>query len=138
MSEPPGVVFDCNLIVQALLNPRGKAAACRRRVLAGEAQLFISQPVVAEITEVLQRPSVRKFVPSLSIEQIDAFWKETAAKAVMLYNVPEEFHYPRDPDDEAYVNLAIVARATYLVSRDNDPLDLMRKQSPEAQGFRTR
>lgn len=138
MEEAPRVVFDCNLIVQALLSPNGKAAECRRRVLAGEATLYISRQVVAEITEVLQRPSIRKFVPSLTREQIETFWEETAADAVFLHNVPEEFHYPRDPDDEPYVNLAIVARATYLVSRDNDLLDLARTHSAEAQAFRTR
>jgi putative PIN family toxin of toxin-antitoxin system len=106
--------------------------------LAGEATLYISRRVVAEITNVLQRPSIRKFIPSLTGEQIESFWDETSADAVFLHNVPEEFHYPRDLDDEPYVTLAIVAQATYLVSRDNDLLDLVRTQSAEAQAFRTR
>jgi predicted nucleic acid-binding protein len=39
---------------------------------------------------------------------------EAGSKGDSLANVPEEFHYERDPDDEMYVNLAIVSNATYL------------------------
>ena len=38
--------------------------------------------------------------------------------------VPVSFRY-RDPDDEPYLNLAIAVSADYLVTRDNDLLDLM-------------
>jgi predicted nucleic acid-binding protein len=60
------------------------------------------------------------------------------AKAILLANVPEEFHYELDPDDEMYINLAIVANATYLVSRDNDLLDPMTTSTDIARQFRSR
>ena len=43
----------------------------------------------------------------------------------MISEVPKLFAYARDVDDEPYINLAICAAAAYLVSRDNDLLDLM-------------
>ena len=46
--------------------------------------------------------------------------------------VPAIFTLIRDPDDEPYLNLAIAVSAEYLVTRDNDMLDLMK--DPE---FRT-
>ena len=44
---------------------------------------------------------------------VNAFLTKVEAKAILLANVPEEFHYERDPDDEMYINLAIVSNATY-------------------------
>lgn len=42
------------------------------------------------------------------------------------------------PDDEMYINLAIVANATYLVSRDKDLLDLVTTSTDVARQFRLR
>jgi predicted nucleic acid-binding protein len=57
---------------------------------------------------------------------------------VLLDPVPEVFTYPRDPDDEAYVNLALAACAPYLVSWDKDLLDLANESTAEGKGFRQR
>jgi predicted nucleic acid-binding protein len=57
-----------------------------------------------------------------------AFLADVRAIAVALKDVPHLFSYPRDPDDEPYVNLAIAAGARYLVSWDNDLLDLMQDE----------
>jgi predicted nucleic acid-binding protein len=61
-------------------------------------------------------------------------WKQR----ILIANVPEEFHHQRDPDDEMYINLAIVRNATYLVSRDKDLLDLMTTSTDVARRFRSR
>ena len=45
--------------------------------------------------------------------------------------VARGFHFDRDPRDEPYINLAIAASASYLVSRDNDILDLAGASSPD-------
>jgi predicted nucleic acid-binding protein len=44
---------------------------------------------------------------------------------------------PRDPKDESYLNLAVAVGARYLVTWDNDLLDL-RKDTAEGEDFRTR
>ncbi len=47
----------------------------------------------------------------------------------MLTGVPKAVALPRDPKDEPYLDLAIAAKAHYLVSRDLDLLDLMHDAS---------
>ena len=56
----------------------------------------------------------------------------------MVRHVPRVFEYSRDPDDEPYLNLAIAARAAFLVSRDRDLLDLMTGHDAESKQFRQR
>jgi len=50
---------------------------------------------------------------------------DVRAKAVHVSDVPNVYSYPRDPDDEPYIDLAISTASRYLVTRDKDLLDLM-------------
>jgi len=56
---------------------------------------------------------------------VNAFLAKLDARAILIAKVPEEYRYERDPDDEMYINLAIVANASYPVSRDQDHLCLI-------------
>jgi predicted nucleic acid-binding protein len=69
---------------------------------------------------------------------IEAFLKDVKEKAVILKSVPSVFSYSRDPKDEKYVNLAVEAEAEYIVSRDNDLMDLMTGYTDECKDFRRR
>jgi uncharacterized protein len=138
LSKLPGVVFDCNIFLQALVNPKGAAGACLALFESGEIELYVSAQVLAEVAEVLSRPQVRQLAPSLTLGTIEAFVENIRNKAICLRNVPDEYHFERDPKDEPYLNLAMVANATYLVSKDNDLLDLMALQKAEARNFRLR
>ena len=44
--------------------------------------------------------------------------------------------FPRDPDDEPYLNLAAHAPAEYLVTRDRDMLDLADSTDDDAKHLR--
>ena len=87
----------------------------------------------------MNRAELRRKLPGINDRIVsNAFLTKLEAKAILIVNVPEEFHYERDPDDEMYINLAIVCNATYLVSRDNDLLDLMTVSTDIARQFRSR
>ncbi|MGE0886012.1 MAG: putative toxin-antitoxin system toxin component, PIN family [Blastocatellales bacterium] len=131
----PKVVFDCNVFLQALVNPDGPAGRCKQLVDRGEIELFVSEDVLAEVAEVLSRPRTREFAPALTLEVIEAFIADIRLKSICLRNVPEEYSFESDPKDEQYINLAIVAGAKFIVSRDNDLLDLMKPGIREAREF---
>ena len=132
----PAAVFDCMVFVQALANAKGPACACYELVRGGGLALYVSPEIIAEVADVLSRPKVRRKLPTLTDEVVEAFLRDVLGRAAMLSDVPEAFRLERDPKDERYVNLAVAAGASYLVTWDRDLLDLMdddgyRRQFPD-------
>lgn len=119
------VVFDTVVFVQAAANRRGPAARCLERAFGDEFDLYMSPETLAELRDVLFRPDLRKRFLRITDEEANEFLSEIENLVVVIENVPELFHYDRDPEDERYINLALAANAKLLVSRDNDLLDLM-------------
>ena len=134
----PRVVFDCNLFVRGIANRNSPARDALRLFFNGDISLFVSEPITREVRDVLDRPELRRKLPGINDRIVNAFLTKLEAKAILLANVPEEFHYERDPNDEMYINLAIVTNTAYLVSRDKDLLDLMTTSTDIARQFRSR
>jgi putative PIN family toxin of toxin-antitoxin system len=97
-----------------------------------------SRATLAEITDVLTRTHLREKYPLLTDERISDLLERVRYKGIYLRKVKPHFSYPRDPDDEPYLNLAIEVEADYLVSRDNDLLDLMNWELEEGRAFQQR
>lgn len=138
MTDRPGVVFDCNVLLQAAARERSVAAKCLNLAESGHVQLFVSREVLAEVEDVLNRPEIRAHFPDLSDEIVGAFLKRLQKLSVLVRSIPKKFSYPRDEDDEPYINLAVAAGADFIVSRDRDLLDLMTGHADECKEFRQR
>ena len=138
MTGKPRVVFDCNVFLQAAARERSVAAQCLNLVEEGRVQLFVSREVLAEVEDVLNRPEIRAHFPDLSDEIVGAFLKRVLKLSTLARPVPKRFSYPRDEDDEPYINLAVAAGADFIVSRDRDLLDLMTGHADECKEFRQR
>jgi putative PIN family toxin of toxin-antitoxin system len=137
MPGPLRAVFDCMTFLQATGNPTGPAAACLRLLDTGAIALFVSDDILREVENVLSRPKLRQKNPRLTDQSVRKLLDHLAIKATRIESVPANFNFPRDPKDEPYINLAIVSGANYLVTRDNDLLDLM-VDNPGGIGFRAR
>ena len=96
----------------------------------------MSYEIMAEVRDVLARPRVREKFPALTDQIAQRFLAALEERAVMVSEVPRVFHFDRDPKDEPYINLAIAARVRYLVSRDNDILDLADASTPDGERLR--
>jgi uncharacterized protein len=133
--QRPRVVFDCMVFLRALIKEAGPSVDCLELFEAGAIELFISDPLLQELDDVLTRPKLRRKYPLLTTERAEALTSRLRGKATYMSPVPRIFSYPRDPKDEPYINLAISVAAGYLVSDDDDLLDLM-KETPSGQDFR--
>jgi putative PIN family toxin of toxin-antitoxin system len=98
----------------------------------------VSKEVLAEAEDVLNRSEIRAHFPDLSDEIVGAFLKRLQKLSVFVRAVPKIFSYLRDKDDEPYINLAVAAGAEFIISRDNDLLDLMTGHAYECKEFRQR
>jgi putative PIN family toxin of toxin-antitoxin system len=131
----PKVVYDCNVFVQALINLAGPAARCVQKAKDGEVLLFVSPFVLAEV-----RAIHPKLPPKYGITpaQTDQLALAVALLATVVTDVPHVYTHPYDPDDSAYVNLALKADARLIVSRDHHLLMLSDPSRKEGQEFRAR
>ncbi len=136
--KPLGIVCDCMVFVQAVANEDGPAAKIFDLIDAGEVRLYVSEQVLREVREVMSRPKLRAKLSGLTDERIEAFFERLQRQAFWLREVTPKFDFRRDPKDAPYVNLAVAADADFIVSRDNDLLDLMAKHDDDSKEFRQR
>jgi putative PIN family toxin of toxin-antitoxin system len=135
MSIPDRVVFDCNVYFQTLIGPDGPAAKCFELAQARSFQLFTSEYVLVELLSVCNRPhlvSRFKFTP----QRVSTFVGDIRKCATMLEDFPHVFDYPRDSDDEHYIDLAAACQAHLIASRDRDLLALNDITTVDGQRFR--
>ncbi len=119
-------VFDCVVFLQAAINDQSPAFACLALVESNQAHLYLSAPILSEVRDVLTRAKIQAKFPHLTQERADLFIQKVATLATLVNDVPDAGFPMRDADDLPYLNLAICTNASYLVTRDNDLLELMK------------
>ena len=129
-AERQRAVFDCMVFFQATTRPGGPAARLFVEfVESGRLTLYVSDAIIEEVRDVLGRPRIRAKNRAISDDTVLEFRNRVQQVAHRIDPVPVAFNFARDPDDEPYLNLAMAVSADYLVTRDNDMLDLMQDAS---------
>lgn len=118
-------VFDCVVYVQAVLSKKGPAFACLSLAEEEHVTLHFSTEILDEVKRSLQSPTLRKKYAQLTDERVEKFLERVVNAGTLSQNPPPVFSLRRDPKDEPYLNLAIENHVSFLVSWDNDVLDLM-------------
>lgn len=138
-NEKPRRVLDCMVCIQAAAREESPAAACLRLAENHHVRLFISRAIINEVEDVLSRDYIRARFRTLTDASVKAFIDRLREASDLIRTIPRRFNYERrDVKDEPYINLAIETQSHYLVSRDNDLLDLMKWEKEEGREFQKR
>lgn len=111
-------VIDTNIWVSALLNPFGYPARIRKFFEKGVFQVVVSEPLLEELADVLNRPRIREKydVTPENIEEILTLIEERSEYVLLSGDI----EICRDKDDNLIIETAVKGKAGYLVTRDDD------------------
>jgi putative PIN family toxin of toxin-antitoxin system len=115
-------VVDTNILVRAVIKPLGTVGPVLRRLRDGDYVLLSSEPILTELVDVLNRPHIRDKY-GLAPEDIG-----TIVALILLRGeavVPKRrITICRDPKDNMFLEAAAAGSADFIVSGDDDLLDL--------------
>ena len=115
----PNVVVDANTVASAALKAESTPETALLLALLYDA-MYLSEPVLAEIREVLGRPKFRRYLGPDRITEIMALILADAHLVTPITVV----RACRDPDDDKYLDLALAAEAYAIVTGDRDLLSM--------------
>ena len=118
--KPIRIIIDTNLFISLLIGK--KMGELKQIIASSQFQLVISQTLIEEIREVARRP---KFARYFSMDNVEAFLDFLTSISVTyeLHKVPSRC---RDPKDDFLLELAVVSESEFLLSGDDDLLEMNR------------
>jgi putative PIN family toxin of toxin-antitoxin system len=118
------LVLDTNVLVSALLHPGRTPDLALQALGAARAVILVDDRVEAEYREVLGRPKFRAIVPARREALLEAVLAGCERVAVVAPSTVSLL----DPDDRAFVDVALVGRADAVVTGNG-------RHYPEGLGF---
>jgi putative PIN family toxin of toxin-antitoxin system len=118
----PRAVLDPNVLVSALLAPRGTSAQLLVELGAGAFEIVTSPLLIDELRRTLGREKFRRY---LTEAEADAYVEQLRSISIFVDDPePPEAPLCSDPDDEYIITLAQAAGAAALVSGDTHLTEL--------------
>lgn len=113
MPEPIQVVIDTNVLLGALRSQRGASYCLLQDLQSSRWKANVSVPLAFEYEEVARRERLRLEIPDADVEAL--------LKNIIRWATPRvvAFKWPLmtgDRDDEMVLELAVAARAEYLIT----------------------
>ncbi len=116
-------VLDANVLVSALLSPKGVPAKVLTAWQVEQFHLVLSERVLDEIGRVLRYPRIARR-HRWSEERLQGFLEDLAHLAIMTPGAAHLAVIAEDPPDDRYLECAIEGEAEYIVSGDQHLLEL--------------
>ena len=124
MKRAPRVVLDTNVVLSALVFTHGRAAALREAWQGGRCEPLVSKATVDELIRVLAYPKF-KLGDDEQHELLADYLPY--CRTVAIPAKPPRTPPCRDPFDLPFLQLAVVGKVAYLVTGDQDLLDIKSK-----------
>ncbi|MBV8035407.1 putative toxin-antitoxin system toxin component, PIN family [Roseateles sp.] len=124
--ERPAIVIDTQVVMDWLVFRDARVQALTAALTSGALRWLVAPAMRDEIRHVLGRGVAASYAPDLSFieAQFDAHALQVAAAE------PQPLAgrlVCRDPDDQKFIDLALAARARWLISRDKAVLALSKR-----------
>jgi putative PIN family toxin of toxin-antitoxin system len=91
IGDRPRVVFDCNVLLQAVSNEFGPAGRAIKLLEQNRIEVFLSRAVLKELRKVFQYPSVREKFPGLNETSFEMFVRKLSFRGNLVRRVPHAF-----------------------------------------------
>lgn len=112
------IIIDTNLWISFLITK--DFTKLDEIIFSRDGVLVFSQELLDEFLEVARRPKFRRFFSTSDIEEI----LETIDEYADYVKVKTQVNICRDPKDNFLLSLSVDGNADYLLTGDNDLLDL--------------
>jgi putative PIN family toxin of toxin-antitoxin system len=110
------VVFDTNILVSALVFPGGRGEAALGRIVAGQDDLIISQPIIEELLGILSRKFSRD---AEELAHVAVFLSELG----VLVKPRQRLRVVADEPDNRILECAVTGQADAIVTGDKALLE---------------
>lgn len=117
------VVLDANVLISAVISPRGTPAQVVRLWEGEEFEVVISAPILEELERVIHYPRIREKY-NLADEYVEQFLQSIGSGATIVEPLAKLSVIEKDPSDDRYLECAVASGASYIVTGDDHLLDL--------------
>ena len=113
------IILDTNIWISFLFGKQLQTVA--DLFVNPNIHIYVSEKLVAELSDVLSRPKIRQYVSAASI---DAMWDLMRERCLPIENYPEAQTNIRDVKDVYLLSMAEAIPADFIVTGDKDLLIL--------------
>lgn len=120
------IVIDTNVLVSAMLTPKGNPAKILKLILQGKLNLIISPAILEETRQVFNYPKLVKLMKKNKItrKEVNDFLVKMSKVAVITPGKLDIDTISDDPTDNKILACAVEREADYIISGDHHLTDL--------------
>jgi putative PIN family toxin of toxin-antitoxin system len=113
------IILDTNIWISYLISKKNNQ--WDTLIFSAKIQIIYSEKLLNEFIEVTQRDKFRKFI---SLDDLEVILNFLGDFAIFVENIEKKYTLCRDLKDNFLLDLAVTAKADFLVTGDKDLLEI--------------